>query len=333
MDLVRRSCNCFRSLAAAARTLVRRTAAKAREARPRTGRLPGPAKVVLRSVAVALVALGLVELGLRVTGWQPVESPPPSWFRAVMGERRPGSPPSGPSLANVVLPQLPIEVELLPDTLEVRLLPGKPPPPDRASWVQPPLYAFEPHTGGILNPGAEGWWMGEGVAYISINKEGFRDRDHAVEKEPGVFRIAVLGDSYTEAFQVPQENVYSSIVETRLQRDCPAFRGRRVEVLNFGVSGYGTTQELLIYRHFARKYKPDLVLVGFHIGTDLRDNLRSLSAAAGPIALSSRERSSTIAFSPTGYPLDAGADGSRASPRRSGGSRAGLAIAPCPSAT
>jgi hypothetical protein len=48
-------------------------------------------------------------------------------------------------------------------------------------------------------------------------------------------------------------------------------------VLNFGVSGYGTDQEWLLYQAVGRRYCPDLVLVALY-GNDLREN----QAAAAP---------------------------------------------------
>jgi len=43
-----------------------------------------------------------------------------------------------------------------------------------------------------------------GSPWVAVNSDGMRDRDHAIEKRPGR-SIAVLGDSMTEAMQVPQE--------------------------------------------------------------------------------------------------------------------------------
>src|SRR2546428_588468 len=60
-------------------------------------------------------------------------------------------------------------------------------------------YIVDQDVGYSLRPGAEGWWKNEGLTYIKINSQGFRDREHAFAKPPDTLRIAVLGDSYVEA--------------------------------------------------------------------------------------------------------------------------------------
>ena len=237
------------------------------------------------ATAVAL-AIGLlaIEFSLRWSGWYPEKREAPAWFSAILHGTSATRPNDRDPISDIELPDATHPVELLPDVLDVRPPPGKPAPPDRAAWTQPPFYAFSPVTGGTLAPHAEGWWMEEGLAYVTVNGEGFRDVDHIVPKPNGVLRIAVLGDSFAEALQVPQENAFWSVLNRKL-RECPALGERNVEVLNFGVSGFGTTQELLAYREWARKYAPDLVLLSFFPGNDLQDNVRSLSERAGPVAL------------------------------------------------
>lgn len=139
----------------------------------------------------------------------------------------------------------------------------------------PNFYRSDFYTGAALRAGAEGWWKKEGGAYIKINSEGLRDREHAKAKPPHTFRIAVLGDSYAEAMQVPVEDTFWAILERELQ-SCRLLRGRQVEVINFGVAGYGTAQELLTLRHRVWDYSPDLVILTFLSGNDLRNNVRAL---------------------------------------------------------
>ena len=102
-----------------------------------------------------------------------------------------------------------------------------------------------------------------------------RDRDHSETKPAGTLRIAVLGDSYAEAMQVNLPETFWHIAEQRLSR-CPKLRQRKIEFLNFGVSGYGTGQQLLTLRHKVWRYQPDIVLVAFLTGNDFSDNVLEL---------------------------------------------------------
>jgi hypothetical protein len=129
----------------------------------------------------------------------------------------------------------------------------------------------DPERGMALRPGAEGWWRREGEAYIRINSEGLRDAEHAKPKPPGTLRIAVLGDSYPEALQLPMEDAFWSVMGRRLS-GCGAFGGRKIEVLNFGVSGYQTAQELVTLRRHVWDYSPDIVLLAVTTANDIRDN-------------------------------------------------------------
>lgn len=146
----------------------------------------------------------------------------------------------------------------------------------RAVGFTYPIF-YEPDTsrGYALRPGMQGWYRKEGEAYVSINSDGLRDREHAKEKNADTLRVAVVGDSYAEAFQVAQEKAFWSVMERRLQ-DCAALRGRRVEVINFGVSGYGTAQELITLREKVWEYSPDVVLLAVTTNNDVLDNSRAL---------------------------------------------------------
>ena len=145
----------------------------------------------------------------------------------------------------------------------------------------PLFFGVTPFLGDALLPHAEGWYTREGYAYVRINSDGLRDREYALDKPENVIRIAVLGDSYAEALQVPQEQTFWAIAEERLNR-CEKRGGKRVEFINFGVSGYGTAQELLVLRHKAWKYNPDFVLLAFVTGNDVRNNSKSLQQGNRP---------------------------------------------------
>jgi len=145
-------------------------------------------------------------------------------------------------------------------------------------FTYPIFYEPDASRGYALRPGMRGWYRKEGEAYVEINSDGLRDREHSKQKPPGTLRVAVVGDSYAEAFQVGQDKAFWSVMERRL-RECPAPAGGRVEVINFGVSGYGTAQELITLREKVWAYSPDVVLLAVTTNNDVLDNSRALKLA------------------------------------------------------
>jgi lysophospholipase L1-like esterase len=89
---------------------------------------------------------------------------------------------------------------------------------------------------------------------VQINSAGLRDFEYPLERVPGKSRILLLGDSTTWGFGVEQDETFGSLLE-QLRPDW--------EVINAGVSGYGTDQEFLYYKSKGAAYKPDVVLLSF----------------------------------------------------------------------
>lgn len=138
-------------------------------------------------------------------------------------------------------------------------------------------YTFkDPYRGWGGNPNGKSFWNGEGIpSEINMNSGGFRDYERSQTKPKNGFRIALLGDSFTEAIHVKLEDTHGAIIEQNLQQ-CPVLKDRKVEVMNFGVQGYGTAQELMTLRHHVWDYSPDLVMLVFFAANDLRNNYRAL---------------------------------------------------------
>jgi GDSL-like lipase/acylhydrolase family protein len=126
-----------------------------------------------------------------------------------------------------------------------------------------------------------GWRPSPGLRgeEFSTNSRGLRgSRELAYAKAPGERRIVVVGDSYTFANRylyrsggrrgvyrpVPDDEVYTS----RLER---ALSG--VTVVNLGVPGYGTDQQLLYLREEGLRYHPDLVVAAVFVDDLLRAQL------------------------------------------------------------
>jgi lysophospholipase L1-like esterase len=136
-----------------------------------------------------------------------------------------------------------------------------------------PVYVWtDPIRGTAHIPGAKSSREFNGRPWIEINSDGWRGPEVERRAAPGTYRIALLGDSFIEAFEVPFEKTAGELIEARLA----ALRGTPVEVLNFGQGGYGTTQELLTLQHEVWKYAPDLVVLAVTTGNDISDNSRRL---------------------------------------------------------
>ena len=143
------------------------------------------------------------------------------------------------------------------------------------------LYIADRQLGWSLLPGASGLVTTETTQRVQINSHGFRDVPRTYAKPADGFRVAVLGNSWTEALQVPLDKTYCSVLERELSK-LPCYSGKQVEVLNFGVSGYSTAQELLLLRQEVWKYRPDLIIIAFYSARDVANNVRRLNNAAEP---------------------------------------------------
>jgi lysophospholipase L1-like esterase len=141
----------------------------------------------------------------------------------------------------------------------------------------------DPVLGARLVPGDRGWWTQEDREFlvrVQINREGLRDVEHQYAKPPGVFRILVLGDSFVEAMHVPLERTFSRRLQERFDRDSGV---GKTEVISAGVSGYGTASEVLYFEHEGQRYQPDLVLLAFYPGNDVKNNSPTLEDTLKPV--------------------------------------------------
>jgi len=115
---------------------------------------------------------------------------------------------------------------------------------------------------------------------IETNSQGLRDREYPAEKSAGVVsRILVLGDSMTFAEGAEAEETYPKVLERAL---ADRYGAGRYEVINAGIRGYGTDQELVLFERLVPIYHPDIVLLAFFAGNDFDDNVYgSLFAVEG----------------------------------------------------
>ncbi len=123
---------------------------------------------------------------------------------------------------------------------------------NQAKWLAEddwPYYRFDAALGWVTKPNAV---FGEGR--YRTNSAAIRsDREYEPIAPAGVRRIAVFGDSFIHGDEVANSETAWAMLESV----DPA-----VEVLNFGVPGYGTDQSYLRYLHDGARYRPHVVVVG-----------------------------------------------------------------------
>jgi hypothetical protein len=140
------------------------------------------------------------------------------------------------------------------------------------------LFRYNPLFGNWHNPNITMHWTREGSARIRTNSYGMIGPECTKAKAPNVIRIAVLGDSFTEALQVDFDKNYPALLETELNQ--LTSYDKKIEVLNFGVSGQGTAQQLILLQSMAIEFDPDIVVLGFFPGNDIANNCREVQGDA-----------------------------------------------------
>jgi hypothetical protein len=103
-----------------------------------------------------------------------------------------------------------------------------------------------------------------------------QDRGYRLDKPDETFRIVVLGDEHSEVKQGEPRDTWWWLLAHELD-GCAIAGGKRVEVLSFGVSSYGTAQELAMLESVAMRYRPDLVLLQFTPHNDPQNNSFALA--------------------------------------------------------
>jgi lysophospholipase L1-like esterase len=128
------------------------------------------------------------------------------------------------------------------------------------------FWKYDPVLGWAHEAGQEGIFeTPQFRTTVRINEHGLRDRGHSYQRQDESERILVLGDSFAWGYGVEESERFSELLEADLS----------VEVINAGVSGYSTDQELLWYRNEGIKYQTDLVIVVV-AGNDVGDNQQQL---------------------------------------------------------
>src|ERR1700730_7624423 len=101
---------------------------------------------------------------------------------------------------------------------------------------------------------------------VHQNQFGLRAPDDMqLKRTSGRKRVLVLGDSYVWGVGASQEELFTA----------PEVSRTDAELINCGVSGYGTDQEYLFYLREGQKFDVDQVVVAFTLYNDVENNLNS----------------------------------------------------------
>jgi hypothetical protein len=101
---------------------------------------------------------------------------------------------------------------------------------------------------------------------LRTNRWGMKDIEYELEKPPGIFRIALLGASYTMGPGIEEGGNYESLLEARLNREHAGGRYDGYEILNFAVGGYSVVQHIQVCDEKVYGFDPDLLLYTMHSG-------------------------------------------------------------------
>jgi hypothetical protein len=99
---------------------------------------------------------------------------------------------------------------------------------------------------------------------VNQNQFGLRaTKNHLVKNSEGKRRIIVLGDSYVWGYGVGDKDIFTEL-------DIPQYG---TELINFGVSGYGTDQEYLLYKKLGKDFYVDEVTLVITPYNDFMNNV------------------------------------------------------------
>ncbi len=99
---------------------------------------------------------------------------------------------------------------------------------------------------------------------VRSNSLGFRDDEIPMPKPAGRVRIAILGDSFTFGQGIEQNLVFPSVLETLLTESARP-RGPTWDVVNLGLGGYSTRDEIVVLEHKVLPLDPDLVVLAYFL--------------------------------------------------------------------
>ena len=107
------------------------------------------------------------------------------------------------------------------------------------------------------------------------NRLGFVDREPlSAEKYGSTCHVAIIGDSFVEALQVPLEDKLQIRLENLANKDAPELS---IKTTAWAHSGAGQLNQLVVYDKFVRELKPKIVVLVF-VSNDFANNTSLLES-------------------------------------------------------
>jgi lysophospholipase L1-like esterase len=173
----------------------------------------------------------------------------------------------------------------------------------RMTFPRPPIasrepqitFLYDPEIRYVMAPSQKGW-IDDGPT--TLNSLGFRGAEVTIPKPHGRFRVVVIGDSLTLGWGVADDETFSARLERLLHE---RFSNRDLDVVNLGVGGYDTRQEVTLLARNVSRLEPDLVLVGFYSNDvpDTLDDDRSSTGGGAVIVPSNPQPGQRLHMNPT----------------------------------
>ena len=156
---------------------------------------------------------------------------------------------------------------------------------DWKAWIQPRApftetrlpTRFAPGVGLLYEPGAEARWTNHREFWVAqrANRWGFLDREPPTpEQAAQTCHIAIIGDSFVEAKEVPVADKFQVRLEELAARSLPRLN---ISTSAYGRRATGQINQLPFYDEYARQLRPKLVVLVF-VRNDFKDNHKLVAA-------------------------------------------------------
>ncbi|MBI2136468.1 SGNH/GDSL hydrolase family protein [Candidatus Woesearchaeota archaeon] len=106
---------------------------------------------------------------------------------------------------------------------------------------------------------------------IKTNNDGLRDKEYPLKKPENTFRIVELGGSFTFGMGSPVERIYPTLLENKLNNGL----SQNYDVINLGLFGINTIEEIEMLKLKGLKYSPDLVILDYSLDDTQSDTINA----------------------------------------------------------